>query len=938
MKTFDHKKIEKKWQKVWDEQKVFNVEEDPKKEKEYLLVEFPYPSGDGLHVGHVRSYTAMDVIARKKRAEGKNVLYPIGWDAFGLPTENYAIKTGIQPKIVTKQNTDNFRRQLKSLGFSFDWSREINTTDPKYYKWTQWIFLKLFEKDLAYKAKMPINWCLSCKIGLANEEVVDGVCERCGGEVEKREKEQWMLKITEYADRLYDDLDTVDYWDRIKIQQRNWIGRSEGAEIDFPIVGSDEKISVFTTRPDTIFGATYMVLAPEHFLVNSLRGNIENIEEVQKYQKKTAQKTEIERTAEGKEKTGVELKGVRAINPANKEEIPVFIADYVLADYGTGAIMAVPSHDERDSEFAKKFDLPEVQVIEPVLTQTTGTSAFHSNEPAEDVSGIIAIVKHWKEDKYIGLSWPKVQWGTFLTGGIDEGYTPEETVLKEIREETGYTNAKIVSSLGLIHSKYYHVPKEANRIGHAPTFYVELQNDSCGEVDQEELKKHELKWLTKEELKSFLTATSHLQALSLFEGEKYTGYGVLKNSGQFDGLESEGVLKDITEYVGGKMRTTFKLRDWVFSRQRYWGEPIPMVHCEKCGWIPVAEKDLPVTLPEVEKYEPTDSGESPLAAMENWIKTECPKCDGEARRETDTMPNWAGSSWYYLRYVDPKNDTAFASEEKLKYWTPVDWYNGGMEHTTLHLLYSRFWHKFLFDLNLVPTIEPYKKRTSHGLILAEGGAKMSKSKGNTVSPDEVVENVGADTLRVYEMFMGPFDQAIAWNTDNMVGARRWLERVWRLKDTLSEKISEDTERELHKTIQKIGEDIEELKFNTAVSQMMIFVNTAEREGITKEQYATFIKVFAPFAPHLSEEVWQDLGNETSVHLEKWPEYDAAKLISDTMTIAVQINGKVRATIEMARDSSESDIKKQAREAAGKWIEGEEKNVIYVSGRLVNFVI
>ncbi|HJL55813.1 MAG TPA: class I tRNA ligase family protein, partial [Candidatus Paceibacterota bacterium] len=759
MEKYNHKKIEKKWQEKWDKDKPHKAEDFSKKEKSYLLIEFPYPSGDGLHVGHPRPYIGMDVIARKRRAEGKNVLYPIGWDAFGLPTENFALKTGVHPKEVTKKNTDIFRKQIKSLGISFDWSREINTTDPEYYKWTQWIFLQLFKKGLAYKASVAVNWCLSCKIGLANEEVVDGKCERCGGETEKRQKEQWMLAITKYADRLDKDLDDVDYSEPIKIQQRNWIGKSEGAEIDFDIKNSDRKIKIFTTRADTLFGSTYMVLAPEHELVQELKSQITNFNEAEKYINDTKKKTEIERTAEGKEKTGVELKGVTAINPANKEEIPVFIADYVMVEYGTGAIMAVPAHDQRDFEFAKKFNLP---IVEADL------------------------------------------------------------------------------------------------------------------VDMDE----------------------------------------------------------VIEKVKGKKTIKYKLRDWVFSRQRYWGEPIPIIHCDECGPVAVPEEHLPVELPDIKDYKPTDSGESPLSKAKSWVNVKCPKCGKMGKRETDVMPNWAGSSWYYLRYADPNNDKALADAKNLKYWTPVDWYNGGMEHTTLHLLYSRFWHKFLYDIKVVPTPEPYQKRTSHGLILAEGGEKMSKSKGNVVNPDEIVETFGADTLRTYEMFMGPFDQVIAWSTNNMVGVRRFLEKIWRLQ----RKIGDGSDVILDGTIKKVTDDIEAMKFNTAVSTMMILVNELEKtKEISKNTYEKLLILLAPFAPHIAEELWDKIGNSDSILSEVWPKYDSKKTITDKAEIAVQVDGKVRATIPVSIDDDEDSVKEKAlsNENVKKWTDGKNINkVLYVKGKII----
>lgn len=799
MKNYDHKKIEKKWQKVWAKSGIYNADDNSKKPKFYSLIEFPFPSGEGMHVGHLRSNTAMDIISRKRRMEGFNVLYPIGWDAFGLPTENFAIKTGIQPAVVTKKNTDNFRKQLMSAGFSFDWSREINTTDPQYYHWTQWIFLQFFKHGLAYKKKMLINWCSKDKIGLANEEVVGGCCERCGTPVEKREKEQWMLAITKYADRLDRDLDTVDYTEQIKNQQRNWIGKSDGAEIDFQIVFDDgrksDTVKVFTTRPDTLFGATYIVISPEHSLLKDLADN----SELKKYIIESKNKKDIERTAIQKDKTGVELPGLKAVHPATKKHIPVWVADYVLVDYGTGALMAVPAHDERDFAFAKKYSLPITQVIEP----------------------------------------------EFVDG--DKPY--------------------------------------------------------CGE-------------------------------------------GKLINSGDFSGQSSAEARKKITESVGGKMVTTYKLRDWIFSRQRYWGEPIPMVFCEKCGWQGVPEKELPLVLPKIKKYQPTDSGESPLASLSKWITTKCPSCGGPARRETDTMPNWAGSSWYFLRYTDPKNKKVFADSEKLKQWMPVDWYNGGMEHTTLHLLYSRFWNKFLFDIGLVPVSEPYKKRTSHGFILAENGEKMSKSRGNVVNPDEVIATFGADTLRVYEMFMGPFEQAVSWNTDSIVGSRRFIERTFRLAEKVistNQKKAKDQHDTLllNQTIKKVGEDIESMRLNTAISSLMILLNHFEKqETVLAEDFEVFLKMVAPFAPHITEELWSHLGHTNSIHLEPWPSFDEALTHQSEVTIAVSVNGKVRAEMIVRAGETEQSIKEKALalESIQKWITGKDiKKVIYVKDSLINIV-
>jgi len=803
MKNYDHNKIEKKWQKEWEKKKIYQAK-NFKGKKFYSLIEFPYPSGAGLHVGHIRSNTAIDIISRKKRMGGYNVLYPIGWDAFGLPTENYAIKTGISPEKVTKQNTDTFRKQLKALGFSFDWSREVNTTDPSYYKWTQWIFLQMFKKGLAYKQKTTINWCPSCKIGLANEEVVEGKCERCGTETTKKEKEQWMLAITKYADRLDKDLDDVDYLEKIKIQQRNWIGKSEGSEIEFRIKNSDKSINVFTTRADTLFGATYVVLAPENSLVQELKGNIENWKEVEEYVNKIKNKTDIDRTAEGKEKTGIELKGIKAINPANNEEIPVWVADYVLASYGTGAVMAVPAHDERDYEFAKKYNLSIREVI----------------------------------------------WG---------------------------------GNIGI---------------------------------------------------------------------EAYVNDGKLINSDKFDSIPSEDARKEITKFVGGKIVTKYKLRDWVFSRQRYWGEPIPLIYCSSCGWVPVSEKDLPVKLPKVKSYQPTDTGESPLSNIKSWVNTKCPKCGDKAKRETDTMPNWAGSSWYYLRYTDAKNKKEFANKKLLKYWTPVDWYNGGMEHVTLHLLYSRFWHKFLYDLKLVPTKEPYKKRTTHGMILAEDGEKMSKSRGNVINPDELVKLYGADTLRIYEMFIGPFDQTVVWSTKSIIGSRRFLEKVWKIGQKIITNYelritNKNFQTLLHKTIKKVSEDIESMNFNTAISSMMILVNEMEKYQISVKDFKIFLQILAPFAPHISEELWSDLtsdsdsGRSSSIHTSFWPKWDNKKVVDNEVKIVVQVNGKVRAELIISPDMDENEVKNIAisDKNVKTWLDGKDiKRVIYVPGRIINIVV
>ena len=803
-KIYDYKIIESKWQKYWAEHKLFEADNNSEKPKYYCLVEFPYPSGEGLHVGHPRSYTALDIVARKRRMEGYNVLYPIGFDAFGLPAENFAIKTGIHPAIKTEENIANFRRQLKSLGFSFDWSREISTTDPKYYKWTQWIFLQLFKHGLAYKTEMAINFCLDCKVGLANEEVVNGKCERCGGEVVKKTKKQWMLKITKYADRLEKDLDDLDYIERVKTQQKNLIGKSEGAEVDFAVKDSNEKIKVYTTRPDTLFGATYMVLAPEHELIQKLKNEISNFSEVEKYINDSAKKSDLERTELQKEKTGVELKGVKAINPVNNQEIPIWISDYVLISYGTGAIMAVPAHDERDYEFAKKFNLEIIEVI---------TGGDIAKEAYADINN-----------------------GQMINSDFLNGLKPQEAIIKMIS------------------------------------------------------------W-----------------------------------------LEEKGV---------GKGAINYKLRDWVFSRQRYWGEPIPIIECEKCGFVPVAEKDLPLKLPEVKEFQTSDDGQSPLAKLTDWVNTKCPNCGGQAKRETDTMPQWAGSSWYFLRYIDPKNNEALADDQKLKQWLPVDWYNGGMEHTTLHLLYSRFWHKFLFDIGVVPTSEPYKKRTSHGMILGEGGEKMSKSRGNVVNPDDVVSEYGADTLRLYEMFMGPFDQAIPWDTKGVVGVKRFLDRVWNIYNAdlgkIEDKVDADLDVLVNKTIKKVSEDIEAMRFNTAVSALMILSNKIiDQKSVSQEIMEKFLILLSPFAPHLVEELWQQLGHQTSVIKETWPKADESKFKNEIVEIAVQVNGKVRAKIKLAKDATEVEAVAlaEADENIKKYLINQTiKKTIFVPGRLLSFVV
>jgi leucyl-tRNA synthetase len=799
---YNHKPVEGKWQKIWEEKGVFHAEDNSDKEKFYALIEFPYPSGQGLHVGHPRPYTALDTVARKRRLQGYNVLYPIGWDAFGLPTENYAIKNHIHPEIVTKQNIARFKKQIQSLGISFDWSREINTTDPDYYKWTQWIFIQLFKKGLAYKKEMNVNWCTSCKCVLANEEVVNGVCERCGSEVVHKVKSQWMLKITAYADRLINDLDLVNYPERVKAQQKNWIGRSTGAEVDFKTTTGDT-LTIYTTRADTLYGATYMVISPEHPLIEKWADKLSNIDAIREYQAAAARKSDFERTEVAKDKTGVLVEGVKAINPVNNKEIPIFISDYVLVSYGTGAIMAVPAHDTRDWEFAKKFDLPIIEVVKGGNVQ-------------------------------------------------EEAYTDCAT-------------------------------------------------------------------------------------------------GIMVNSGMLDGLTVDEAKKKIISWLEsegkGHSKVNYKLRDWVFSRQRYWGEPIPIVHCDKCGYVPIDESELPLRLPMVESYEPTDNGESPLAKMTDWLETTCPCCGGKAMRETDTMPQWAGSSWYFLRYMDPHNDKALASKEAIKYWSPVDWYNGGMEHTTLHLLYSRFWHKFLYDIGVVNTPEPYAKRTSHGMILGENGEKMSKSRGNVVNPDEIVDEYGADTLRLYEMFIGDFEKAAPWSQSSIRGCRRFIERYYNLQTILNDTdgIRPELESAFHKAIKKVGDDIENIKFNTAIATLMALINDITATGaITKEELKIFTILLNPFAPHITEEVFEmcKLG-EGIVAEQKWPEYDEAKCKDETIEIVVQVNGKIKTKLNIPVESEKNAVLEMAKADANVAKAIEDMNIIkeiYVPNKLVNLVV
>lgn len=969
MKTYDHKKIEKKWQKDWEKKGIYKTLDSSKKPKYYVLDMFPYLSGEGLHVGHPKGYIATDVISRMKRMQGANVMHPMGFDAFGLPAENYALKTKTNPAVSIPKNVVRFKKQLEILGFDYDWSREVNTTDPKFYKWTQWIFLKLLEKGLAYESYEPINWCPSCKTGLANEDVEDGKCERCGTVIEQKPMRQWVLRITNYAERLLNDLDSLNWPESIKESQKNWIGKSEGSEIEFPVKNLKDKIKVFTTRADTIFGATYVVLAPEHELINKLKTQISNFGEIEKYIKLVKAKTNIERTAENKIKTGVELKGVKAINPANKEEIPVWIADYVLVQYGTGAVMAVPAHDKRDFEFAKKYNLPIRQVVESVFIGDTNKDA-----PWVERNAISAVIKHWSENKYLCLKWKKANWTTFVTGGIEKGQTSEQAARFEIAEETGYSNLDLIKVLPSSHSKFYHIPKQENRFAHFNNFYFKLRDGQQEEIVNEEKEKHEIIWLSPDEIEKLLTPESQKYDFKIANGYEYSYVddGILINSDKFNKMTSNEARKKITEFVGGKMVTKYKLRDWVFSRQRYWGEPIPVLH-DGDKIIPIKEKDLPVILPRVKSYEPTGTGESPLANIPNWVNVKVGKGKNAKilKRETNTMPQWAGSSWYYLRYMDPKNNKVLVDKKKEKYWNQVDFYVGGAEHATRHLIYARFWHKFLYDIGAVSTLEPFKKLQSVGLIIGEDGRKMSKRFGNIVNPDDIVKTYGADTLRLYEMFMGPFDQTVVWNTNSIIGSRRFLEKVWRLGNRFTAlpvlinssrftlKGSDATKNLLvqaslqtisnhsfttllHKTIKKITEDIESMNFNTAISSMMILINEMEKsENVSEKDFKIFLQILAPFAPHITEELWFALGEKKSIHKSSWPKWDEKKIVDEMIKIAVQVNGKVRSEIMISKDMTEDYIRDLAlkNKDITIWIEKKEiKRVIYVPDRVINIVV
>jgi len=940
---YNHLKIEPKWRKVWEKEGVNKTADKTNKPKFYILDMFPYPSGQGLHVGHPRGFVATDVYSRYKKMQGFNVLHPMGWDAFGLPAENYAIKMKVNPMVMGKSNVKRYKDQIGILGLNYDWSREVNTTDPEYYKWTQWAFLQMYKKGLVFQSNEPINWCPTCKTGLANEDLEDGKCERCNTPIEKKPLPQWVIKITDYADRLLTDLDTLKDWpENVKEAQRNWIGRSEGAEVEFLIVNSKIKIKVFTTRADTLFGVTYVVLAPESKLVQELKFQVKNWSEVEKYISDAKNKTEIERTAQNKDKTGVELKGIQVINPANKEKVPVWISDYVLADYGTGAVMAVPAHDERDFAFAQKYNLPIKQVIVSCADDSNNPPKLGFEEVKRNT--VIVHLRDKSTGKYALLNWHGTLEGiaTAIMGGIESNQTPEEAALAEIFEESAIKGVKIIKKLQFITgARYCASHKSQNRTAHTYTLLAEIDNiNNQGIISENEQKIHTLIWVDESKVLQTLTPDHQKEVWQMLQNEvAIVKPGYLINSGQFDGKDSERAKKEISKAFGEE-KVSYKLKDWVFSRQRYWGEPIPLIHCEKCGVVPVPEKDLPVELPKVKFYEPTGTGESPLAAITKWVNTKCPKCGGKGKRETNTMPQWAGSSWYYLRYIDPQNKKVLVDKNKEKYWSPVDFYVGGGEHNTRHLIYARFWHKFLFDIGVVNYTEPFLKLRNLGMILGSDGRKMSKRWGNVVNPDEVVKNVGADTLRVYEMFMGPFDQEIAWSTNNMVGSRRFLDKVWKLQEKIVEKRTienKEFETLLHKTIKKVTEDILDFGFNTAISAFMILVNAMEKAELTKTDYEIILKLLAPFAPHLSEEIWANLGHKKSIHLESWPEFDKKKIITDEIVIMVQINGKPRANFRAPNSSTQIDVEKIALllPEVKKWVEGKKiLNTMFVKGKIL----
>lgn len=953
MERYDHQAIESKWRVKWEEEKVYRTVEDRSRPKYYVLDMFPYPSGAGLHVGHPKGYIATDILARLKMMQGYGVLHPMGWDAFGLPAENYALKNKIHPRIATEQNIANYKSQLQKIGLTYDWEREIDTTDPTYYKWSQWAFIKMWEKGLAFESFEPIIWCPSCQTGLAMEDLEDGKCERCGSEIERKPMRQWVIKITEYADRLLSDLDKLPGWeDSIKEMQRNWIGRSEGAEIEFSIINHQSSIKVFTTRPDTLFGVAYVVLAPEHPTIGNWQSTIGNWPEVEKYIAQAKSKTDLQRTDLNKDKSGVRLEGVMAVNPANGQEVPVFIADYVLANYGTGAVMAVPAHDQRDYEFARKYSLPIKQVVRPADCSWADTEkilrALSNIKRSADEAGL----KFWVLG---GLAC------AFHNGVVYRQHGDLDLIVK--RPEDLASLSSILEGLGFNKEREKRIDDNCLNIVYKNGEGVEAEIGlyvgsggmeetdmgdkelALGGISSLVVEKRYVRHLKECQLKDRSSDKDRLDSQYL-DGKAFEDEGACVNSDFLDGLTTEEAKKRMTEWLEkegkGKRRVNYKLNDWVFSRQRYWGEPIPFVHCDKCGTVPVDMNDLPVRLPDVEHYEPTGTGESPLANISEWVNTTCPKCGGAAKRETNTMPQWAGSSWYYLRYIDPKNDEALVDMAKEKYWSPVDFYVGGAEHATRHLIYARFWHKFLFDIGVVNYEEPFTRLQHVGLIMAEDGRKMSKRWGNVINPDDIIASHGADAMRVYEMFMGPFGQACAWNTNGLSGARKFLDRIWAMTEDLKDESPKEVKNLLHKTIKKVTSDIPDFKFNTCVSAMMILSNEALEKGISKDDFSKFIQILSPFAPHLAEEVWRGkLGNADSVFKSQWPEYDPGLVRDDVVNLVVQVNGKLRANLQVAADISEEEARRVAMDHADikKWVDGKEVvKAVFVPGKLLNLVV
>jgi leucyl-tRNA synthetase len=982
MKRYSPKEIEPKWQKKWEQDGIYRTNEDSDRPKRYVLEYFPYPSGAAMHVGHVRNYTIGDAVARFYRMRGYNVLHPMGWDSFGLPAENFAIKNGISPQQAIEQNTTKFKQQLTQMGFSYDWSREINSSDPCYYKWTQWFFLLLLKKGLAYQKDSLQWWCETDGTVLANEQVENGKCWRCGDEVSKKPLKQWFFKITDYADGLAEDLDELDWSEAIKSMQRNWIGKSKGAEIDFKLASvvtstepeeedrlarqtRNDTVRVFTTRPDTLFGATFMVLAPEHELVQKITTE-EQKSEVETYVKQAQAKSDVERQETDREKTGV-FTGAYVINPVNDEKIPVWIADYVLTGYGTGAIMAVPAHDERDNEFAKKYKLTVTQVVEPVYIQTAEPGAVREGKEFVERDAITAIVKHWSEDKYIGLKWKKVDWDTFITGGVEDGQTPEEAARNEVREETGYRNLKLIKQLSNTHAQFFHVPKDENRYAHFSGFYFELQDDTRDDIVDAEQQKHSVVWLTKDEMDSFRLPESHRYLWDEVSGEAelYHGEGVMVNSGQYDGMSSsearERIVSDLAAKKVGEEVVNYKIRDWLISRQRYWGAPIPVIHCPKDGVVPVPEDQLPVVLPEVDSYKPTGEGTSVLASVHDWVNTACPKCGQPAKRETDTMDGFACSSWYFLRFADPHNDKKPFDAQKSAYWLPVDDYIGGAEHAVMHLLYARMWTKVMYDEGLIDFQEPFKALRNHGMILAPDGRKMSKSWGNVIAPDDLIsQGYGADSIRIMELFIGPWNQSANWSVEGMGGSFRFLQRFWTLTQEYTDQTEEQRSKKtldeielkklMHKTIFKVSDDLHNMSFNTAISALMACLNRlyklkAEYGFEPRQQWneaiSTFTQLLAPFAPHIAEEIWATLGNDLSVHLSDWPQHDDKYLVQDKVTIVVQVNGKVRQNLRLPADLDKEEVEKAA--LADDKIKAQVKDkkivkTIVVANKLINLVV